>query len=439
MHSLRTLPPEWYLPPSRSEIAKSVKKQGLIAYSPALVEDLANMAAGGVINPFENIREALELEATQGIAKFPAESDLDFQKRLREEIARFIKYQEAVQEFLEELDVNQMPGFTPLEKAVGWLKLLATQRGGEFSGNGVDEILLPIFLENGNGTKLARLLEEAVGNARELDHNERELLLAARPAGSAKLPFNQLRELAEEMLRGRDVIARISRQLDDTELMDVAKSITQAEDNAGDERRNRPIKDLGELNRLAIPEWCYPRNYLRYRLMTNQAMIRERTKRVVKKQLLYLLIDGSGSMEGPRIARAGGVLMNRLRAVMAGEAEVYVRFFDYDLHPEHKVRTKAEAKKAMKFFQETANFSGGGTDITNAILGAHERIEQLMKQGLHHRPEIAIVTDGQDHKVSYLTASQFPGTRLHSFIIDQDNPSLVDLAKSTGGVAMSNL
>jgi uncharacterized protein with von Willebrand factor type A (vWA) domain len=358
-----------------------------------------------------------------------------------------MRYHQRVQDFLRELDANQMPGATPLEQAMGWLKLLASQSGGAGGGEGGEEAL-PIFLdEQSSGETVAERLEEAVSTAKSLSEEERELLDAEggdddeQSSDSPKNPGtdpSQVRRLAEDMLKGKDEIIRVSRHLDRLSPMRVAKSSKLEADPEGDERRWRPIRHLGEMHKIPQSEWALPRNYRMYRALTGQTPVRERCTRQEKRQLLYLLIDCSGSMKrGERIAKAGGVLLNRLKAVMAGEAEVYFRFFDGSPRQEHHAVTPAEAKCLMTQVMERGNFSGGSTDIRAAVRAAVERINELLASGEQlYKPEICLVSDGE---ASVPNLEDLSGVRLHVFNVECAQPKLVELARSTGGVGIDRL
>jgi uncharacterized protein with von Willebrand factor type A (vWA) domain len=244
-------------------------------------------------------------------------------------------------------------------------------------------------------------------------------------------------KLAEDMARGKDVWLKVSRQLDKLARMKVAKSVKVLPDPEGDEVRVRPIAHLGEINRLQKTEWALPSVYRAYRLVSRTAMVRERVRREEKQQLLYMIIDCSGSMgDGQRIAKAGGVLMNRLKAVVAGEAQMFVRFFDSRCYEERFASNAAEAKEMTRRFEDK-NFSGGSTNISGCVREAQRRIEEIVAEGKVTRPELVVVTDGDD--TISLTTDDLRGTKMHAFVVERSNSALTDLAIKTGGIGIDNL
>ena len=128
--------------------------------------------------------------------------------------------------------------------------------------------------------------------------------------------------------------------------------------------------------------------------------------------------------------------MNRLKAVVAGEAQMYVRFFDSRLYEEHYASTPAEAKELMRRF-EAKNFSGRSTAIDACAREAQKRIEEIVAEGRVTRPELVVVTDGDDSV--RMTTEDLPGTKLHAFVVERSNKALTDLAVKTGGVGIDNL
>jgi uncharacterized protein with von Willebrand factor type A (vWA) domain len=139
---------------------------------------------------------------------------------------------------------------------------------------------------------------------------------------------------------------------------------------------------------------------------------------------------------GQRIFKAGGILMNRLKAVIEGEAELFVRLFDTSLKEEYHASSPSEAKELIRHFTEK-NYSGGSTDISGCVRAAKSRIEEIIAQGATYRPELVVITDGDD-KIS-LTTKEISGIKMHSFVVECANKALTDLAIGTGGVGINNL
>ncbi len=451
MSSFRTSPPPHYLTPSREEMRVVAEKVGLKKFSPSFLADLANLGAGGSVNPPSAWRDEVARKAEAGCHpdkngwyRLPnGNSTQSYSEAAAAATEAAVKYHTSCCDFLQQADLSSVPGITPLEKAAELLKLLAAKQGGQPGGDGES---LPIF-QNQAGDLVAREMNEVLEEVESLDKEEQELLdpkdkNSSEGVGNGSGESLRKMKIAEDMLgdRGKREMLRIARQLDKLSRMRVQREQKFQVDPEGDDVRNRPIRNLGELSKVVKPAWATyqkSRTLFWYQVVSGQLPVRERGIRVERKQLLYVIIDCSGSMkDGQRVAKACGVLMNRLKAVMKGDAVLYYRFFDTRLYEEHFVSNATEAKAAMEHVSN-ANFSGGGTAIDNCSKAALTRIEEIMRGGGTHRPELVVVTDGDD------SVRQKPedlnGTRLHAFVVEKTNGALTDLAVKSGGVGIGNL
>lgn len=456
MGTFRTCPPPHYLAPTREEMREMTENVGLKRFSPSLLSDLANIRAGGEIYPPSHWRDTVERQTEEAVGfkatpggggkgawwkKADGNWIEDRKVAVQSHVDRITKYHSAVCDFVRTVEWDGVPGNTPLEQATRLLKLLAA-KAGEPGGDGET---LPIFQEQA-GDSVARELAEVLDEVEDLDKEDRELLdpddKQNQSAGSGSGSKLQAMRIAEELLHdaAKREMVRIARSLEDLSRMRVARQVKFEPDPEGDDVRSRPIKNLGELTRVAKPAWAKyqrSRTLFWYEAISGQLPVRERGIRRERKQLLYLIIDCSGSMkEGLKIAKACGVLMNRLKAVMRGDAVLYWRLFDTKLYAEHFVSTAAEAKAAMDELRR-GNFSGGGTKIDSCARESLARIEEIMAGGETHRPELVVVTDGCD--TVRLQASDIHPTRLHAFVVSGGNPDLINLAVKSGGVGITEI
>lgn len=450
--TFRTSPPATYLSPSAEEMRGVANKVGLKSFSKDLVADLCNLVAGGKINPPSSYRQLVQqrveerLPAPDSNGRWRLKSGNytnDRQLVVSEKLEKALRYHQNVCDFLQTAELEKFPGSSPLEQAMSLLKLLAKKKGGE-AGSGEGEPL-PIFTDNDQSEKVGEELNQLMDEIDSLSDDERELIDPNQDAGSGKDEKggdDDLRKmkLAEDFLRGKELMLKISRNLDKLTRMQVRRSKKQEPNPAGEEIRQRPIAHLGELNKITKSSWATRQaspSYFLYQAITGALPVRERVTTIEKKQLLYIIIDCSGSMgSGQRIFKAGGILMNRLKAVIEGEAELFVRLFDTSLADEHHASSASEAKELIRHFTEK-NYSGGSTDISGCVRAAKSRIEEIIAQGATYRPELVVITDGDD-SIS-LTTREMTGIKMHSFVVECANKALVDLAVATGGVGINNL
>jgi von Willebrand factor type A domain len=458
MLTFRTAPPQSYLPPTREEMREAATKVGLKTFSHDLVADLCNLAAGGQVLPpsayRRQVREQAErtLPAPDANGRWHLKAGGTTQSReaaIEDRAAQSMRYHRNVCDFLGSADVARFPGATPLDQAVALLKLLSKQPKG--SGGGEAGERLPIFTENDSSEKVAEQLGDVLDTVDSLSEDEQDMLdpegkaHEVQPEDGERTGEKRLDRLkvAEDLVEGSDkrAMLEVSRVLDTFTKLQLRRQKKVEVDPEGDEVRRRPMRDLSEIGRLSpLDISLRKRNRALFLLkaVTQQFSVRERVTRIEKKQAVFILIDGSGSMRsGKRHWKATGVVMNRLKAVLSGDAEVWASVFDTNLGRVRHAATPAEARELIAEFAK-GNFTGGGTDIAAAVKAAHAFIEEKMKAGeALYRPEIVVLTD-DDTSAGGVRPAEIPGTRVHGFAMETRNPALVKLAQSTGGVGLDN-
>ena len=142
-------------------------------------------------------------------------------------------------------------------------------------------------------------------------------------------------------------------------------------------------------------------------------------------------------MKGRKHWKATGVVMNRLKAVLSGDAEVFVSVFDTKLGKVERATNAEEARTLVKKFA-AGNVTGGGTDIAGSVKAAHKFVAEEIKKGaMLYCPEVVVLTD-EDSSANGIVNRDVPGTRVHGFAMEVKNPALVRFAQSTGGVGMDS-
>lgn len=429
---MRTKAPNHYIAPTSEEIREAAQNIGLNDYCISLVNDLANIAAGGSINPPSVYASQIRAEEDKKMP--PPDCDGEWQvqkgytknkiKALNERVNNKMCYHQRVCDFLQTLEMDRFPGDSPLEKAMSCLSMLSKMEGGRGDGEP-----LPIF-QKGNGESVTKKLHEALETVTHLQKEEEELL---NPNGEL-----DRREIAEKIIINEELLA-ISRKLDEISKLRVKILKKYEADPEGTQIRNRGMRSLTEISKMAQVEWVNKSTYLLYRMVSGIAQVRERVRPIERKQLLFILVDCSGSMDnGKRIQKALGILLNRLKAVVSGDAEIIFSFFDSSLYTIEEAKTKEAAVQLLKKISK-ANFGGGGTDICGCIKTAHNIINEIMEKGEHHRPEIVVVTDGNDDVNLEAAAFIATSTKIHSFIVECRNEKLTDFCIATGGVGLNNL
>ena len=117
-----------------------------------------------------------------------------------------------------------------------------------------------------------------------------------------------------------------------------------------------------------------------------------------KSQCMYVLCDSSGSMHGRRHNMAVATIISLCRKSIKDGDKFFVRLFDNHTHPRTDVTTGGLAKK-MEYELLTKSFSGGGTNISNAIKTAVDDILKFKKDPDSDigKSEILLITDAEDN------------------------------------------
>ena len=445
----RTQCPLSYLSPNPHEMRQMAARLEIQHFSKEIVSDLAHVAAGGEVLTEGEWIPAAQQSAIEVLKHEKPDSDGEWRTNAHgwtsdREAAEAFRIQEAIDyhrnvcDFLRNVDFRRVPGTTPLQQAMNVLKLLYHQHDKD-NPIEADGEPLPIFCEDETaGNHTAETLNEILDTVDSLDTTEKQLIETDVPSKASGLGEGrdlQRMQLASDMAEGKHIWLKVSRNLDFSAKMNVQKSVKFVPDREGDEVRVRPIANFGEFPKIQASEYALPNTYRMYRAAAKVSPIRERVRREEKQQLLYMIIDTSASMHADKIHKAGGVLMNRLKAVVSGDAQVYARFFDTRLYDESFASTPAEAKHLIAAFNAN-NFSGGGTDIPGCARKAHQRIEEILAANeTLTRPELVIVTDGEDD-LDALDSRDFSQTTVHAFVIDNDDTELIEFARSTGGIGV---
>jgi hypothetical protein len=143
-------------------------------------------------------------------------------------------------------------------------------------------------------------------------------------------------------------------------------------DNSVDIHKIRDSKDLFKLlpGQLALPSDTFYMKYAKKELMCREFMIRQD-----KRQLVYILMDVSGSMQGDRAVCAMSIALSLLRRVATAGDHYHMRMFEDDPHELMSASTKEEAQELCRKLLHM-RFPGGGTDIQKAVLKAVSDIKK---------------------------------------------------------------
>ncbi|RME09041.1 MAG: VWA domain-containing protein [Bacteroidetes bacterium] len=474
---MRVVPPENYLLPSRKYIRKVAREFGLKNYSATFVRDVASLFAGGRVKREDEIEyDAYHIDKHHNYN--PTQIDYGQKK-----VAEFLKG------MMSNLDLSSVPGSSPLEKAVSVVKLLTDnveKNGGDqrvdTAGDG--SVPLPIFA-GCNIEHKGREVKDLVDDITDLDPEEAEMLEEyngyegdsegdgsgecdnddsddeeeeegeelddgegepeSSPVGdgsrSGGSGAKHRVKVAKNFIGERErTIVEFSRVCDRYAKMNVKKTRNVERDPNSNEFRSVPV-DLSSLDRLLPEQWVeykMSKTLFYHKVLSGEIRVRERVRYEEKKQFIFILLDVSGSMEGRKFWKATGVIMNRLRAVIDGEARLMLATFDSCIREIMHVATKEDAESVMRELGNSL-YSGGSTNVSVALSRAVQIIEEEKKSDSDlDRVEIVILTD-EDSSAKSMTVEDLKGYKLHAFVFEAKNQYLVNLAEESGGVGLQRL
>jgi uncharacterized protein with von Willebrand factor type A (vWA) domain len=413
----RTHLPDGFEPAHPAEIELYCRQAKVSAVAPAFFQDLLNIARGG-----EQVVLG-EDEVEEQVNRLLREQPLLDRKKL-------LRYHLNVRAFLQELaerkTLDTLPG-TALERAAALLKMLA-EKAEQKQGDDESD-LLPIFLEK-DGEELGEETAQLLEAAQNLDEIDEELLQEQNPGSINPLSVVEVAERISQKAEWE--LVRLSHCLDElVELKTSKKRSRKPSPLPTPFLRSRGIRDLAELPKVNRVAHGLPDEVFWQRAVERRLPVREFVALEEHKQLIYMLLDCSGSMSGgKRIIKAGGILLNRVKAVIRGEAEIYLRLYEGAPHERMQALTPDEGRQMLKFIRDRGIYGGGSTNHAGAIDAALADIAE--EGGQFHRCDVVLVTDGDSGNTRM---TRQPGeTKVHVFSVACDNPALRSLATSSGGI-----
>jgi len=421
--------------PTSATIKHIAKREGLKELTELewdFLWDLLAKTGGAQVADFDEDKAAFDaglyamLEAEAFMQRNPSANRYNVSERFSDD---YQDMQRQLHYLLVALDLNEIPGYNHAAKAIRVIKLVRRAQ----------VLWVMRVLEFYFANILFETIDNAIRTVNNLPDADLELLqqfidpLSEEPDEDAKFLGIQLQ------LGGLDLqeVVRIARHLDTLSELQRGRSKLRSDPN-GENMKLRNIRDLSELGRVTQQELTLPSRLRMKRAVEGELSVRDPHTRHEKKQLLYLVVDGTGSMMwhgAVSASRAAGVVLNRLQAVIDGDAEVYVRFFDSDLRQkEYHAKDIKSARELMQVVSDPGQYNGGNTVFTSTLDAASTRVQALMKSGDLKEPELVFITDGA---AMIPPVSVLKGVKMHAVQVGiEEVTELSDLARESGGISV---
>jgi uncharacterized protein with von Willebrand factor type A (vWA) domain len=225
-----------------------------------------------------------------------------------------------------------------------------------------------------------------------------------------------VRKIANTFSSREQAIFLIARKKEITERHAKKEEVLESVPFPDDEMSIKTISNPMEILKTIPTQYAFDDDIFMQKLVKNELLIRDYQSRRFRKQVLYMLIDASGSMAGSSEIYASGLAISIVRQAISEGATYFIRHFDERPHELHIVKTKKEAEEMINYLLRNPH-SGGGTNIQNAILTAVGDITSSPDK--FEKADILLISDGQD-SVS-LTKSDLKDIKLHTTMIDAGN------------------
>lgn len=429
-----TTDPATFIPPTLQTVQHIARREGLDELSPDeldFVWDLLAKTAGAEVREFDEAEAQADAavhamnEAQAFVGRTGGTVDHEEWELIKNFQNDYHRYQHQRYDTLAAADLNELPGYNKPTQAVRLVWLFrAMQR------------LWVMYLVNVTVVMFIDALAAAIQQISELRRADVELLELF--VGGDE-PHDEAIMLGLELsVSGIQVseMLRICRKL--SELSEQQGRTVLRPDPNGEERALRDIENLSELGKVTPSAFMLPRPLFLQRAVNGGLNVRESQTRHDHKQLLFMVVDGSSSMLEDGMlgaSRAAGIVMNRLEAVIAGEAELHLRFFDANLREqEFHADSPESARELMRIIADPTQYMGWSTVFDTTLAAASVRAEEIVVARNLRDPEIVFVTDGQ---APVPALSALGGKKLHTFQVgEEENKELSRLARRSGGMGV---
>ncbi len=231
---------------------------------------------------------------------------------------------------------------------------------------------------------------------------------------------------------GDDVI-KLARDADVQRLLDVLSLFPRIARKV--KRRVMPFSrgeirgyDIGsDLERIVPTELALPKLLFRIKYFESKLLLYEK---LIPKDIgpLYVLVDKSGSMEGEKIRWAKATALALLIKARREGRDFFLRFFDGMPHALTRVPKRMRSDEVIDLLKYLSRVkSGGGTDITKAIVTACDDLKGPKVGGV---VDVILITDGEDNISDLLVTRKLrsANARLVTVMVMGENRSLKNVS-----------
>lgn len=296
-----------------------------------------------------------------------------------------------------------IPGFTPLEQAIAIYKKMQTETR-DYS----DDCSEGLDLNKTYALDFDRELYSDPTVNEQLDLNEtsknRKMSVLDKMSiiGDLGTQFKVEKEVDEKVVTNSDLVIK------------------------------RMMRDYSQLAQVDLYQKLFPTFPIK--LLTKDLIVNVPVTRKEQKQKIIIILDFSGSMrETFKQDWVNAIMVERLKYVLKGEAEVFFSYFVHDVNQLHFQHIH-DKETVYNFWHTFSNEPDGGTTLVGSMVNhiakeiSEKKLCNLDIDLSEEKPEILIINDGDDS----IDTKDFP-YKVNAICLGQNNSQLKDLCVQSKG------
>lgn len=304
-----------------------------------------------------------------------------------------------------------------------------TVTNSEFDQDGMSAETQNLPIDMGEFQSRIGIYEDMI-DAGFLDDVEIRRMIAREAGVSIRdITLSNFRQLIDDVGDKLDKSISIFNVARKHELVDVYRKSVDIDDSPtpDNDMTIETNKSVSDIVRALPMEFLYDDDVFTKKVIEHSLNITQYQTQRLRRQVLYLLLDVSGSMQelNNRLSMyACGIAVSLIRQAIREGSTYFLRYFDGGVKNLIKITNKEEANSAIEELLHLP-FSGGGTNFDCAIGTAIQDIK-----GDTHKFEnadIMIITDGQDS--CSITSEELDFIKLHAVLVGNGDGSTGTLKK----------
>lgn len=377
---------ESYFTPKDTEISKKLTRGNDTKQNRKLIKEFSRFFYHKMIGEKDYFDE-----------KYSDESSLS-ESELEQLSAKKQTYDELWEKFI--------PGYSPLEQALSFFNELERNKpdGEELDAERIKELMDKDTFGFNQEVYMDPIINELLDMNEKAKDNKIQIMNFISLIKNFGSEFKVEKEIEEKIVANSNIISK------------------------------KIMRDYSQISMVDMYQKLLP-NY-KAKMLTKDLVVNVPVDKTEHKQKIIILLDYSGSMwDEMKQKWVLAIMIDRLRYVIKGEAEIYFSYFVND--PKHlDFHHIHDKRSAIEFWQQFSTEPNGGDtrlgDMINYIndeINVHHRLHNLSIDLSSEKPEVLAINDGQDS----IKTDQFVYKTNAISLIDAANTELKDLCLKNNG------